>query len=143
MKFRSSFPALLVTVLAWLLGCAAALGQAASDRFKGITPADPEGVLHQLAPDDAPPRSPALKPAERTRAIRLLVAVKRDETGWHRQLAIYLLAALGHDYERNLDELLRVWRRDTSETRPHWRRRGPCAGVPPRAAPDPAPGKTS
>jgi hypothetical protein len=40
------------------------------------------------------------------------VAVKRDETGWHRQLAIYLLAALGHDYERNLDELLRVWRRD-------------------------------
>jgi hypothetical protein len=112
MKFRSSFPALLVTVLAWLLGCAAALGQAASDRFKGITPADPEGVLHQLAPDDAPPRSPALKPAERTRAIRLLVAVKRDETGWHRQLAIYLLAALGHDYERNLDELLRVWRRD-------------------------------
>jgi len=56
-----------------------------------------------------------LKPAERARAIRLLVAVKRDETGWHRQLAVYLLATLGHDYQRNLDELLRVWHRDSDD----------------------------
>jgi hypothetical protein len=53
-----------------------------------------------------------LKPSEKARAVRLLIAVKRDETGWHKQLAIFFLAALGHDYERNRDELLRVWRRD-------------------------------
>ncbi len=112
MKFRSRFLILIVTVMAFLLGSETALGQAAPDRFKGINPAEPEGILRHLAPDDTPPRSLALKPAERARAIRLLVAAKRDETGWHWQLAIYVLAALGHDYERNLNELLSVWRRD-------------------------------
>jgi hypothetical protein len=56
-----------------------------------------------------------LKPAEKARAIRLLLAVKRDETEWHRQLAVYLLATLGHDYEHNRDEVLRVWQKDRDD----------------------------
>jgi hypothetical protein len=77
-----------------------------------MNPADPLGILDQLAPNGTPPHSLALKAAEKARAIRLLVAVKRDETEWHKQLAIYLLATLGHDYELNRDELLKVWRKD-------------------------------
>ncbi|MGA2219716.1 MAG: hypothetical protein ABSG51_16620 [Terracidiphilus sp.] len=101
----------LATVLPFV-GVAAILSQTTPILNKGANPADPEGILIQLAPDDGPPPSLALKPAEKARAIRLLVAVKRDETGWHRQLAIYLLATLGYDYERNREELLRVWRKD-------------------------------
>jgi hypothetical protein len=103
---------LLVAVLTSLLGWATALGQTSPDKSQWTNPADPGGILRRLAPDDTPPPSLALRPAERARAVRLLVSVKRDETGWHRQLAVYLLATLGHDYERNLDELLRVWRED-------------------------------
>jgi len=66
-------------------------------------------ILHELAPDDAPPASLKLKPTEKARAIRLLLAAKREESGWHKQLAIYLLATLGQDYERNRDALLRAW----------------------------------
>ena len=102
----------LLTVLAILFNCAVVLGQTATDKNKGTNPVDSEGILNQLAPDDAPPPSLALKPAERLRAIRLLVAVKRDETGWHWELAVYLLATLGQDYAHNRDELLGIWRRD-------------------------------
>jgi hypothetical protein len=90
-----------------MLGWTAAYSQTAVHQSKGTNPADPQGILVQLAPDDAPPRTLKLGPAERARAIRLLVAVKRDETGWHRQLTVYLLASLGHDYENNQEELLR------------------------------------
>lgn len=86
--------------------------QTTPDKSTGVNPADPAGILHQLAPGDAPPPSFTLKPADRTRAIPLLVAAKREQTGWQRQLAVYLLATLGYEYERNRDELLRVWRRD-------------------------------
>lgn len=102
---------ILVPLLLFVV-CECAFGQSAPDRSPGTNPADPQGILHQLAPDDAPPSSLSLKPTERARAIHLLIAVKRDETGWHRQLAVYLLASLGYDYERNLQELLRVWHRD-------------------------------
>jgi len=112
LRLRFRLFVLLVIVLACFSGWAAAPGQASPAAKVGANPADPEGILRQLAPDDTPPPSLALKPAERARAVRLLVAVKRDETGWHRQLAVYLLATLGHEYERNIDELLRVWRRD-------------------------------
>jgi hypothetical protein len=105
--FRS-FPALVL----FAFGCTVILGQTASALEKNSNPADPEEILRQLAPEDAPPPSLALKPAEKARAIRLLVAVKRDETGWHRQLAIYPLATLGYDYEHNREELLRAWRND-------------------------------
>ncbi len=100
-------------VIVVLCGCYAPVsGQSTPASHKVVNPEDTEGILHQLAPEDVPPHALALKPAERTRAIRLLKAVKRDETGWHRQLAVYLLASLGQDYEHNRDELLRVWRKD-------------------------------
>jgi hypothetical protein len=69
-------------------------------------------MLRELAPDDVPKPSLALKPAERARAIQLLKTVKHNETGWHRQLAIYLLASIGCGYERNREELLATWRKD-------------------------------
>jgi hypothetical protein len=69
-------------------------------------------ILDQLAPADAYPSSLRLKPSERANAIHELLVVKRDETGWHRELADYLLATLGHDFEANRDALLRVWRGD-------------------------------
>lgn len=86
------------------------IGQPTTHKKTTVNPADPQGILNELAPNDVPPRSLALKPLERVRAIRLLVAVKRDETEWHRQLAVYLLASLDYDYQRNLDELLRAWK---------------------------------
>lgn len=79
-----------------------------------INPGPPSsaGILTQLAPDDTPPASLHLKPAERSRAIPKLLEVKRQEGGWHKELAAYLLAALGYQYETNRDTLLRVWRKD-------------------------------
>ena len=112
MRFQLRSFGFLLTVLALVAGCTAVSGQTAPINHSRVSPVDPEDILKQLAPNDVPPRSLALKPAEKARAIRLLVAVKRDETEWRRQLAIYLLAMLGYDYERNRDELLKVWRRD-------------------------------
>lgn len=109
MRFRLAFIRPFLSTVLFVFGCIVILGQTASTLEKDANPADPEGILRQLAPDDAPPKSLTLKPAEKARAIRLLVAVKRDETGWHRQLAIYLLASLGYDYEHNREELLQVW----------------------------------
>jgi hypothetical protein len=96
-------------LIAFLPYCIGVSGQTAPANHLGINPTDSEGILNQLAPDGVPPHSLALKPAEKARAIRLLVAVKRDETEWHRLLAIYLLATLGYEYERNRDELVRIW----------------------------------
>jgi len=112
MTLRLRFLAEVSAALALATGFGVVLCQTAIAQSDAINPADPSGILRQLAPNDTPPRSLTLKPSERTRAIRLLIAVKRDETGWHRQLAQYLLATLGYGYERNRDELLRVWRKD-------------------------------
>ena len=103
---------LLIASLLLSLGGLMIYGQTVPGQNKEVNLVDHEGILNQLAPNDVFPHSLALKPAEKTLAIRLLVAVKRDETGWHRQLAVYLLASLGHDYESNREELLRVWRKD-------------------------------
>jgi len=102
----------LFLALGFVAGCTAVSGQTAPINHNRVSPVYPEDILKQLAPDDVPPRSLALKPAEKARAIRLLVAVKRDETEWRKQMAICLLAMLGYDYERNRDELLKVWRRN-------------------------------
>ncbi len=92
-----------------LFCCTVVSGQtpAAPDDETGLV--DPEGILHELAPDTIPLDSLNPKPANRARAIRLLQAVKRQNTGWNRQEAVYLLALLGHDYALNRDELLKVW----------------------------------
>jgi hypothetical protein len=76
------------------------------------TASSSNGILAQLAPDDAPPPSLKLDPPQRARAIQLLIAVKREEMGWHRELAAYLLASLGYNYAVNRDEILRVWREE-------------------------------
>jgi len=106
--FRFLMHALVLIVI--LTGLATAPCQNAPAKPPGANPADPEGILRQLAPDDTPPPQLALKAVARARAIRLLAAVKRDETGWRRQLAVYLLATLGQDYELNRNDLLRIWR---------------------------------
>jgi hypothetical protein len=114
-RFPLYFFAHLLLSLAFLPIHTQITAQTAPALEKWVNPVDPEGILRQLAPDDVPPHSLAMKPAARARAIRLLVAVKRDETGWHRQLAVYLLATLGYDYARNREELLRVWRKDSDD----------------------------
>lgn len=109
-----SRPLVLCLAAVLILLCARTIvsGQDAPARTEGVNPADPRGILHQLAPDDVAPPFLGLKPAGKARAIQLLMAVKRDETGWHKQLAIYCLASLDHEYEHNREELVRVWRRD-------------------------------
>jgi hypothetical protein len=104
-----------ISVAASMTICLVAFSQVAA-KCGGPNPADPCGILAQLAPDDVPPPSLHLKPTERARAIHLLLAVKRDEKGWHRELAIYLLASLDHEYEGNRDELLRVWRKEGDDS---------------------------
>jgi len=111
-KFRLHLIRPFLTALVIVFGCVVVSGQTVQANPERVSRVTPVGILAQLAPDDTPPRSLALKPAEKARAIRLLVSIKREETGWHQQLAIYLLATLGHDYERNRDDLLKVWSKD-------------------------------
>ena len=101
----------LFVVFAWIPASANLHSQVPNQRAH-TNPADPEGILTQLAPDDVPPMTMKLNPNEKARAIRLLIAVKRDETEWHRELAIYLLAMLGHNYVQNRDEILHIWCKD-------------------------------
>jgi hypothetical protein len=111
-RFRIRVAVIVLAGFAVLLGTEPGSCQTAPIQNPGAIPALPEDILRELAPDNVPPPKLTLKPAARARAIRLLAAAKRDETGWHRQLAIYLLATLGYGYERNRDELLRVWHKD-------------------------------
>jgi hypothetical protein len=90
------------------VGCASFAGTAQPSATSGSS----NGILAQLAPDDAPPPSLKLDSAQRARAIPLLIAVKREEMGWRRELAAYLLATLGYEYAVNRDEILRVWREE-------------------------------
>lgn len=109
MGFRLCSLKIFLVAVVLVAGCTAVSGQAAivPDEETGLI--DPEGIIHELAPDTVPLDSINPKPANRTRAIRLLLAVKRQNTGWNRQEAVYLLALLGHDYALNRDELLKVW----------------------------------
>jgi hypothetical protein len=109
-RFRLCVAVFVLAGLAILPGSTPGACQSVPVQNGAVNSADSEDILRELAPDDAPPPKLTLKPAARARAIRLLVAVKRGETGWRRQLAIYLLMTLGYDNERNREELLRVWR---------------------------------
>ena len=109
MGFRLRFLAHLLVILVILTRNTAIVGQAAPANNEAVSPTDPEGIFQELAPDTIPLTDIKPKPANRARAIRLLLAIKHNETGWNRQKAIYLLAMLGYDYERNRDELLKVW----------------------------------
>jgi hypothetical protein len=98
--------------LVFLMSCVSTHGQPSSAQRSGAGTEDGQSILVRLAPDDAAPPFFHLTPAEKPRAIRLLVVAKREETGWHRELAIYVLASLGHEYHANRDALLQVWRKD-------------------------------
>ncbi len=97
----------LSVAIVLLFCCTVGSGQTATapDDETGLI--DPQGVLRELA--QGPLDSLTPKPANRSRAVRLLQAVKRQNTGWNRQEAVYLLALLDNDYALNRDELLKVW----------------------------------
>jgi len=76
---------------------------------------DPNGIIHQLATDDGPPADITINPADRAKVIRLLSEAKRNETGWHKQLAIYFLICLNQNYDENVHGLLRIWRSSSGD----------------------------
>jgi hypothetical protein len=91
---------------------------AGSDTLRGQTESapnnttnkpDPDAILHELAPDTTPLDELKPNPTQRERAIHLLLAIKHNEAGKNRQLAIFLLASLGHEYEQNRNALLQIW----------------------------------
>lgn len=108
MRFQDIFWGLFLS-LGLVAGCTVVYCQnmPAPDDEIGLT--DPEGILHELAPDTIPLDSLNPKPANRARAIRMLLNVKRQNSGWNKQEATYLLALLGHEYVLNRDELLKIW----------------------------------
>jgi len=108
-KLRPRLSARGLAISTLIAGAIAIPAQTATVRSEAVSPTGPDAILHELAPDTIPLDELKPKPASRARAIRLLLAVKGQETGWNRQLAIYLLASLGYDYVRNRDELLQVW----------------------------------
>jgi len=89
--------------------CAIALGQSLSANASRAGQVGSEDIIDQLATGGVPPATLTLRPTQKTEAIRLLIAAKQQEKGWRRQLAIYLLATLGQDYQLNRDDLLRTW----------------------------------
>ena len=110
MRFQPRSFGFFLAVLVLVTGSAIVSAQMVTTSDDETSLIDPEGIIHELAPDTIPMDSLNPKPANRTRAIRLLLAVKSKNTGWNRQQAVYLLALFGHDYELNRDELLKVWR---------------------------------
>ena len=96
-------------VLLFLADVAAIGAQTAPASGEAVSPPDRDAILLELAPGTVPLDELKPKPADRARAIRLLLAVKSQETGWNRQLAVYLLASLGYEYSQNRDELLQIW----------------------------------
>ncbi|MFZ1086866.1 MAG: hypothetical protein WAN35_18025, partial [Terracidiphilus sp.] len=109
MRIRLHNSQLMLTVLAFLLSCASVSCQTLSEPKDDNNLIDPEGILLELFPGTVPMDELHPKPANRARAIRLLLNVKMQNIGWNRQLAIFLLASLDHDYDKNRDELLQVW----------------------------------
>lgn len=69
---------------------------------------DPKAIIQQLAPGEVAPEDLAVNPAQRARVIELLINAKHNETGWHRQLAIYLLICLHQNYNENIRDLLSI-----------------------------------
>jgi hypothetical protein len=92
-----------------LLWCAVAQTQNSHRPIRHVDFSDPEGIIHQLAPENFPPPVLAIRASERARTIQMLLEAKRSETGWHRELAVYFLICLGQDYEQNRNALLRAW----------------------------------
>lgn len=109
MRFPLRIFGLMLVLIVFMVCCNSVSGQTSSEPNDKNNLIDPEGILHELAPGTIPLDSLNPKPANRARAIRLLMDVKRQNTGWNRQQAVYLLSLLGHDYVLNRDELLQAW----------------------------------
>lgn len=103
------FCANLLAHIAFLTACTTLFGQPAKAGRPLLAQVGSGDIINELAPNSIPPSSLVLRSAQRTRAVRLLLVAKQQETGLRRQIAVYLLATLGQDYRDNLDELLRVW----------------------------------
>lgn len=98
-----------LAIAAFLLSGLAATAQTAlTDRNADLSH-DAGNIVSELAPLGVPPPKLTLGPQRKAHAIRLLMTAKRTETGWNRQIVLYLLATLGQDYARNRDELLDIW----------------------------------
>jgi len=107
------FVAICLSLLLTSNLCAEAQKQ--NSRATPIDFSDPGGIIHQLAPDDGPPSELVIDPSDKPRTIGLLRDAKREEAGWHKQLAIYFLICLNQDYKQNRDDLLRIWRSEGDE----------------------------
>jgi hypothetical protein len=94
-----------------IIVCGLSAGQSPPSVNPPASSAQPISIIDRLAPDGVPPATLQVKQSERTRTIQLLFAAKREESGWRKELAIYMLATLGQNYEENRNELLREWRK--------------------------------
>jgi hypothetical protein len=68
-------------------------------------------IVRELMPDDAPLHAPRLTPAEKSQAVKRLEAAQRQATGERAQQIAFLLAALGSNYSKNRDYLVRALHR--------------------------------
>jgi hypothetical protein len=89
--------------------CSIVFSQTSSDNRSPEGRIGSEDIIDRLAPDGVAPSVLKLTPSQKAEAIRLLMAAKRQVIGSRKQLALYLLATLGQDYQLNRDDLLRVW----------------------------------
>jgi hypothetical protein len=98
-----------LTAIALVSSCSIAIGQTSSANQPRAGQIVSEDIIDRLASGGVPPPDLKLRPTQKAEAIRLLKAAKRRDTGLRKQLAIYLLATLGQDYQLNRDDLLRIW----------------------------------
>jgi hypothetical protein len=103
-------PATSLPLLLLLFSHGFARAQKTQSSIGRIDFTDPRGILHQLSPEDTVRPDLVLAPADKAETIRLLIEAKQNQTGWHRQLAIYYLAYLGQDQSQNVRNLLQIWR---------------------------------
>jgi hypothetical protein len=71
---------------------------------------DRPDIVQKLMPDGVPPRAINLSAAEKGQVLEQLHLAQKSATGKRSQEVAFLLAALGSDYERNRDYLIKVLR---------------------------------
>jgi hypothetical protein len=89
--------------------CLIAISQTSSAKKPGTDQNSSADIINRLAPDGVAPSTLALAPAQKAQIIRSLTIAKQQETGPRRQMAMYLLATLGQDYQINRNSLLKIW----------------------------------
>jgi len=74
-----------------------------------IAPKADTDIVEKLMPRDFPPKVVPLSPKEQAVAIKQLKTVQLTATGKRSQDIAFLLAALGSDYEKNRDYLIKAF----------------------------------